>query len=82
MKTKKLNALHVCKQIEDLLIPRLKLSVYERAVYWHLLRHSRLEGKQQLRFSILWLANSAGLSTSIARKAVRSLVAKGAMQLA
>jgi hypothetical protein len=82
MKNKKLNAVHVWKQLEDLAVPRLRLSVFDRAVYSHLLRHSRLEGKLQLRFSILWLARGAGLSGWAARKAVRSLVAKGALRLA
>jgi hypothetical protein len=44
MKNKKLNAVQVWKQLEDLAVPRLHLSVFERAVYSHLLRHSRLEG--------------------------------------
>ena len=82
MKNKKLNAVHVWKQLEDLLAQRLRLSVFDRAVYSHLLRHSRLEGRLQLRFSILWLARGAGLSGWAARKAVRRLVAKGALRLA
>jgi 5-methylcytosine-specific restriction endonuclease McrA len=82
MKNKKLNAVHVWKQMEDLVVPRLHLSVIDRAVYSHLLRHSRLEGKPELRFSILWLARGACLSTGSVRQAVRSLVAKGAMRLA
>jgi len=81
MKNKKLNAVHVWKQLEDLLVPRLHLSVFDRAVYSHLLRHSRLEGRLQLRFSILWLARGAGLSGWAARIAVRSLVAKGALRV-
>src|SRR5258708_1534734 len=82
MKNKKLNAVHVWKQLEDLVVPRLHLSVFDRAVYSHLLRHSRLEGRLQLRFSILWLARGAGLSGWAARKAVRRLGAKGALRLA
>ena len=82
MKNKKLNAVHVWKQLEDLAVPRLHLSVFDRAVYSHLLRHSRLEGKPQLRFSIQWLARGACLSCGTARKAVRSLVAKGVLRLA
>jgi HNH endonuclease len=82
MKNKKLNAVHVWKQLEDLVVPRLHLSVMERAVYSHLLRHSRLEGRPQLRFSILWLARGACLSTGSVRQSVRSLVAKGALRLA
>jgi hypothetical protein len=68
MKNKRLNVVHVWKQLEDLLVPRLHLSVFERAVYSHLLRHSWLEGRPELRFSILWLARGACLSTWAARK--------------
>lgn len=50
------------KQMEDLLVPRLRPSAGERTVYSHLLRHSRLEGKRQLRFSIPWLARGTCLS--------------------
>jgi 5-methylcytosine-specific restriction endonuclease McrA len=82
MKNKKINAVRVWKQMEDLVVPRLRLSVIERAVYSHLLRHSRLEGKAELRFSILWLARGACLSTSSVRQSVRSLAAKGALRLA
>ncbi len=82
MKNKKLNAVQAWKQLEDLAVPRLHLSVFDRAVYSHLLRHSRLEGRLQLRFSILWLARGACLSCGTARKAVRSLVAKGVLRLA
>jgi hypothetical protein len=62
MKNKKLNAVHVWKQMEDLVVPRLHLSVFDRAVYSHLLRHSRLEGRPELRFSIQWLARGACVS--------------------
>jgi hypothetical protein len=82
MKNKKLNAVQVWKQLEDLAVPRLHLSLIERAMYSHLLRHSRLEGRVQLRFSILWLARGACVSCFTARKAVRSLVAKGVLRLA
>src|SRR2546425_12850901 len=81
MKTKKPNAELVWKQLEDLLAPRLRLSVIERTVYSHLLRHSRLEGKLRLRFSIRWLARNIRLSTGPVREAVRRLVAQGAMRL-
>src|SRR5260370_42083945 len=82
MKNKKLDAVEVWKQLEDLAVPRLHLSLIERAMYSHLLRHSRLEGRVQLRFSILWLARGACVSCFTARKAVRSLVAKGVLRLA
>src|SRR5579863_806652 len=82
MKNKVPDGVEVWKQFEDLLIPGLRLSVIERAVYSHLLRHSRLEGKQRLQFSIDWLARGAGLSTSSVRKGVRRLAVKGALLLA
>jgi len=82
MKNKTFNALHVWKQMEDLAIPILHLSPVDRAVYSHLLRHSRLEGKRQLRFSIRGIAQRACLSAWSTRRAVRSLVANGALRLA
>src|SRR3989442_13606307 len=81
MKNRKLNAEQIWKQFEDLLVPRLRLSVVDRAGYSHLLRHSRLEGKGRLRFSILWLARNIGLSGGPTRDAVRRPVAQGVFGL-
>lgn len=81
MKNKKPNAELVWKQLEDVLVPRLGLNLTERVVYAHLLRHSRLEGKRQLRFSIPCFARSVRLSDQTTRQAVRSLAAKGALRL-
>ena len=81
MKTKKPNAELVWKQLEDLLVPRLRLSVIDRTVYSHLLRHTRLEGKLRLRFSIFWLARNIRLSTGPVREGVRRLVSQGALRL-
>ena len=81
MKNKRINPGQVWKQLEDLLVPRLRLSVIDRAVYSHLLRHSRLEGKLRLRFSIPWLARGARLSVTPTRQAVRRLLAHGALRL-
>jgi len=81
MKICKTNALLIWKQLEDVLVPQLGLTLSERAVYSHLLRHSRLEGQLRLRFSILWLARGSRLSAGSARLAVRRLVAKGALRL-
>ena len=55
MKNKKPNTELVCKQIEDLLVPRLRFSSTDHVVYAHLLRHTRFEGKLRLRFSMAWL---------------------------
>ncbi len=81
MKNHKTNAVLIWKLLEDVLVHRLRLSIVERVVYSHLLRHSRLEGKLQLRFSIVWLTRGIRLSAAPARQAVRTLVEKGALRL-
>jgi 5-methylcytosine-specific restriction endonuclease McrA len=75
------DAAQVWKQIEDILVPQLRLSVLDRSVYSHLLRHSRLEGKLRLRFSIQWLARGVRVSGGPAREAVRRLLALGTLRL-
>jgi len=81
MTTKKTNAEQVWKQFEDHLVPRLHLSLIDRAVYSHLLRHSRLEGKLRLQFSILWLARGTDLSITTVREAVRRLIGHRVLRL-
>lgn len=73
MKNEKPNAEVVWKQMADLLVPRLRLSFVDRGIYFHLVRHSRLEGKARLHFSIYWLARGTLLSGATAREAVRRL---------
>jgi hypothetical protein len=81
MKNRKLNAARVWKQMEDLLAPQLNFSLADRVIYSHLFRHSRLEGKLQLKFSISWLARSVGLSMKFTRDTVRRLIARGVLHL-
>jgi hypothetical protein len=81
VKHKQIDAVQVCKEFEDVLAPRLQLSALERAIYSHLFRHSRLEGKSRLRFSILWLANHMGVKGRSVRTALRHLIHKGALRL-
>jgi 5-methylcytosine-specific restriction endonuclease McrA len=81
MKNKRPNAELVWKQLEDVLAPRLCLSAIDRTVYSHLLRHSRLEGKLRLRFSILGLGRNIRLSPGPVRESVRRLVAHGALRM-
>jgi 5-methylcytosine-specific restriction endonuclease McrA len=81
MTNKKLDGIQIWKQFEDLLIPGLRLSALERAVYSYLVRHSRLEGKVRLTLSIVSLARGAVLGEGAARRGVRRLAVKGALQL-
>jgi 5-methylcytosine-specific restriction endonuclease McrA len=81
MKTKKLNAEHLWKQLDDLLVPRLRLGPIDRAAYSHLLRHSRIEGKLRVRFSIPWLTRGIRVSASATRLALRRLIDHGALRV-
>src|SRR5216684_2238318 len=81
MKHEKIDAVEVCKELEDVLAPRLKLAVLDRAVYLHLLRHSHFEGKPRLRFTILWLADNMGVTARRVRQAVRRLVDNNVLRL-
>lgn len=81
MKAKKINAAEVCKEFEDVLAPRLGLTVIDRTVYYLLLRHTRLEGKLRLRFTILEVGAKLGLSRGPVRNAVRRLGNHGLLRL-
>jgi hypothetical protein len=50
------------KNIEDHLIPKLQLDHVERALYYHLLRHTWLVGKEASLFGLYSLAASSGFS--------------------
>lgn len=71
----------VWEQIEDLLIPGLKLTAYERAIYYHLVRHSRLQGQRSIQTSMERLGETTGLSDHSARERTRSLHKKGCVRL-
>jgi hypothetical protein len=73
MLNKKLNAKLLWMQFEDVLAPRLGLTVKERAVYTYLLRHSLVVGKPRLQFAVMSLARTLGLAIGAARQAVRRL---------
>jgi len=79
--SRKPDAERTWKQFEDQLIPRLGLSAIDRSVYSHLLRHSRLEGKRRLRFSMHKLARRVRLSRLSVRDAVRRLIAYDVLRL-
>lgn len=67
------NAELLWKQVEDVVTPSLRLSPVERAVYLHLLRHSHLEGKRRVHFSLIWLGRNLCLSKTPVRNAVHRL---------
>jgi HNH endonuclease len=79
--TKILNAKLLWMQFEDVLAPRLGLTVKERAVYCYLLRHSLVVGKLRLQFAVLALARTLGISVGPVRQAVRRLDELGALRV-
>jgi hypothetical protein len=81
MKPKKLNLKLLWIQFADFLYPRLRLSIIDRAVYFYLLRHTRLEGRLQLHCSMPWIARGLGISAGPVRESVRRLAVLGALRL-
>ena len=81
MPNKILNAKLLWMQFEDVLAPRLGLTVWDRAVYSYLLRHSLVVGKLRLHFAVLSVARDLGLSNGPVRQAVRRLDEMGALRL-
>jgi 5-methylcytosine-specific restriction endonuclease McrA len=67
--------------VEDVVVPQLRLGMIDHLVYVHLLRHSHLEGRRRLHFSIPWLARNINLSNCPTREAVRRLAAFGVLRL-
>jgi hypothetical protein len=62
MKRKMPNCARVWKQLDDFLVLNLAPNVFDRAVNSYLLRHSHLEGKCRIHFSIAWHANGVRVS--------------------
>jgi hypothetical protein len=71
----------VLTQIEDSLFPKLGLSVWERAVYYHLLRQTWVLGQATTQCSVQAVATGAGMSDWKAREAIRSLHQKGCIKI-
>src|SRR5260370_31111037 len=80
MLNKKLNAKLLWMQFEDVLAPRLGLTVKERAVYSYLLRHSLVVGRVRLQFAVMSMARILGRSIGAARQAVRRLGELGTLR--
>lgn len=71
----------IIKEIEDYLIPFLKLNPYERSLYYYLFRQTRLLSKEEIIFVISSAPSSVGLSDFTARKQLRTMDKKGCIKI-
>jgi len=69
------------KSIEDHLFPRFKMTIRERSLYYHFLRHTRLIGRESSLFAIDPLAKQLGLSHSSVRESIREMDQKGCIKI-
>jgi hypothetical protein len=76
-----LDVVQVWKDVEDYLVHALHLTPYERALYYHLLRHSRLVGRRQLRISTSILTHQLGFSWTSTRYFLHQLARKGGLRI-
>lgn len=71
----------IIKQIEDHLVPRLKLDPGETRLYYHLFRHSRLMDKLETLVSVAQLSEVLNCSKNAVKPRLRSLEKKGIVQI-
>lgn len=67
--------------VEDLLAPQLELDPWERTLYHHLLRHTRLKGLVSGLFAVGPLSKVLPVSDFKVREVLRSLHAKGCLRI-
>ena len=79
--TDQLDFAQVCRDIEDHLVPYLRLGSGERAMYYHLLRHSHAEGRRVLQISKRVLARNMGTSATTVHAHLRTLEQKGCVKI-
>lgn len=69
------------EEIEDYMLPFLSLDTYEKALYYHLFRHTRLIGKEETVFVISSALKTVGLTDFSARDRIRKLNEKGCIKI-
>lgn len=76
-----IDLVRIIKEVEDYLIPFLKLDPYERSLYYHLFRHTRLINKEEIIFVISSAPTTVGLTDFSARKRLRTMDKKGCIKI-
>jgi len=69
------------KQTEDYLAPKKELDVYERSIYYHLYRHSRLIGSDEVMVSIPKLCEELHCSKNAIKSRLKTLEDKGVIRI-
>ena len=75
------NVVLVIQQIEDFLVPHLELDTFEKSLYYHLFRHTRLIGKTEFLFVISAAPKAVGMTDYAARDRIRALDKKGCIKI-
>lgn len=68
-------------EIEDHLVPRLRLDPAEARLYYHFFRHSRLLGKQDVLVSVAQVAEVLNCSKNTVKPRLRSLEGKKVIEI-
>lgn len=71
----------VLKDIEDKLIPHYHCDIWERGLYYFLLRHTRLIGLEAATVALPAISKALNCSESKSREAIRALGEKGCIEL-
>ncbi len=71
----------IIKQCEDHLFPAKDFTAFERILYYHLLRHSRIEGREQIIVAMDPLAEALSISNASVREAIRNLDKRGCIKI-
>jgi hypothetical protein len=77
----RVDILTIIEQCEDQLFPRLQFTVRERSLYYHLLGHTRLIGRDQHTFALLPLARALGVSEWSTRADIRALHSRHCLEI-
>ena len=74
-------SLSVLADIEDRLFPTLRLDVWERTIYYHLLRRTLDTDTNTVQIALAPAARATGMSEAKIRTAIRSMATKGCVRI-
>jgi len=69
------------RNIEIHLFPKMECDPWERAMYYHLLAHTRISNREQHLFGVIALEEATKMSRYKVRETIRSMDQKGCIQI-